>query len=319
MIDISTGRPAMFAVGEPPWHGLGVIVNEAPTSREAIQLAGLDWTVEQWPLKAYYGDWEINVPDKVANIRTDTEICLGVVSAGYTVFQNREAFDFMDQIVSEGGAKYETAGSLRDGRRIWLLARIPGDMQIMKDDVIHPYVLLTNSHDGTTALRMIPTTIRVVCQNTLNLALKKSDDGEGLVIYHYGNLALRVRYATEKFGYVVKRMGRFKTEATYMAHRELSVDEAENYFSEVSKTSTGKPLNRLVNYFLENFDKPENTLPGIKHTAWAAFNSVSQYADHQAPVKGSNYSIAHNRLNSSWFGSANALKQKAYNLALQLV
>ncbi|MBA4188257.1 MAG: hypothetical protein C0467_09655, partial [Planctomycetaceae bacterium] len=170
-IDTTTGNAAVFTVGQPPWHRLGVTVAEAQTSEEAIKLAGLNWGVEQWSVVARHAGLERAVTGRVANVRSDTGAVLGVVSNGYRVFQNKSAFDFFDAMVQEKLAIFETAGSLKGGRQVWMLARLPKTLRAAGEDEIRPYVLLTNSHDGCRALRMIPTTIRVVCANTLNLAL----------------------------------------------------------------------------------------------------------------------------------------------------
>jgi len=145
-----------------------------------------------------------------------------VVSTGYRAFQNREAFDFMDQLVGEQLAMFETAGSLKGGRRVWMLAKLPNELRIAGDDVVKPYVLLTNGHDGTAALRMIPTTVRVVCQNTLNLALGRAGSTEGLSIFHFENLDARVADARRKLGIVAKRVDLFAEEAQILAARQVS-------------------------------------------------------------------------------------------------
>ena len=197
-IDTTTGRAAVFTVGTPAWHRLGVTVTEAQTSAEAIKLAGLDWTVEQWPLFARQGDAERAATDRVANVRTDTNAVLGVVSPGYRPFQNREAFEFFDAVVQDKLAIFETAGSLRGGKHVWMLARLPQTLRAAPDDEVRPYVLLTNAHDGSRALRMIPTTVRVVCQNTLHLALSGAGVAEGLTVYHSESLPRRVAEARDK-------------------------------------------------------------------------------------------------------------------------
>ena len=120
-IDQTTGRATVFAVGRVSWHGLGATIDKAVNSRDAIELAGMDWTVEQWPIYATPGSSNqhaVKAERYVANVRTDTNAVLGVVSQSYTVFQNREAFDFMDTIVGDKLAMYETAGSLKGGRKV---------------------------------------------------------------------------------------------------------------------------------------------------------------------------------------------------------
>jgi phage/plasmid-like protein (TIGR03299 family) len=196
-IDESTGRPACMVVGTPAWHQRGVVVSEAQTSAEAITLAGQDWLVEKWALQTYGirqgAPLVLDVEDQYATVRTDTGAVLGVVSGLYRIFQNREAFDFMDELVGEKLALYETAGALRGGRRVWMLARIPKELRVGNtDDTILPYVLLASSHDGSLALRVIPTTVRVVCQNTLNLALSRAGS-TGVTIRHLDSLEGRVQ------------------------------------------------------------------------------------------------------------------------------
>ena len=136
-IDQTTGRAAVFVTGEPAWHRLGVVIENATTSAEAIGLAGLDWRVEQWPVRAFDPDnhsIEAGIPDTVANVRTDTKAVLGVVGKRYRVFQNHEAFDFMDGLVGDKLAMYETAGSLHGGKRVWMMASIPKEYRAGPDD-----------------------------------------------------------------------------------------------------------------------------------------------------------------------------------------
>lgn len=327
-IDTTAGNAAVFVTGQPAWHRLGTVIEQAATSGEAIGLAGLDWTVEQWPLRAFDPDEhakEAGVPMAVANVRTDTGATLGVVGRRYRVFQNREAFDFMDALVGEKLAMYETAGALHGGRRVWMLARIPREHRAGPDDLIRPYVLLTNSHDGTGSLRMIPTTVRVVCQNTLTLALRGAG-AEGLSVSHHPKLESRVREAREKLGVVAARFDAFDAELHAMLARDLQVTEAEAYFRAFSgvdreHTSERQRLSRerMHGAFLANFDNDRNTLPGVKHTAWAAYNAVSEWADHQQKVRGKTAAEKLNRrLDSVWFGQAHRLKQIAYRSALEL-
>jgi phage/plasmid-like protein (TIGR03299 family) len=164
MIDQTTGRAAVFVVGEPPWHGLGTVIDAAVSSQEAIELAGLDWKVEKWALKAI--KWpiaeEANVTGWYATVRTDTNAVLGVVSRQYRVLQNTEAFAFMDEAIQEGAAMWETAGSLQGGKRVWKLARMPQTVEVVKGDEIKPYALLCMGHVGGLAVHILPTTVRVL-------------------------------------------------------------------------------------------------------------------------------------------------------------
>ncbi len=324
-IDMTTGRAAVFAVGKVPWHGLGTTIENAINSRDAIDLAALNWKVEQWPVIAHDPDsLQSSTANRYqANVRTDTRSVLGIVGKGYSVFQNRDAFDFMDAIVGDRLAMYETAGSLRGGRKVWMLARIPREYHATPSDVILPYVLLVNSHDGSTALRMIPTTVRVVCNNTLNLALRRGGS-EGLTIRHSSSLDDRVKDAREKLGLIAARFDQFDVELHAMLDRDMTSGRVEKFFHELlpePQTDRQKHFHKqTLEQLRENFENPRNSMPGIHGTPWAAYNAVSEWADHQRSFRGATDRLRdESRLNSVWFGTSNRLKQQAYRNALQLV
>ena len=325
-IDETTGRAAIFTTGQPAWHGLGQTVEEAQTSAEAIGLAGLDWSVEQFPVFAKLPAREqelVEVPRKVANVRTDTNAVLGVVGEGYRVFQNSEAFEFFDTLVGDRLAIYETAGSLHGGRTIWVLAKLPNDIRVVGDDEVKPYVLLVNGHDGGMSLKMLPTTVRVVCANTLNLAL--SGGRVCVSIPHYPRLDQRVTEARTALSIFGDRLDEFADESRALAAHQLSTLELVRYFSELFPTAdaterTAKRNNRIVDQLRSNFENERNHRVGVRGSAWAAFNSVSEYADHQRPSRGrSPEERRDNQLASVFFGSANALKQRAWTGAMELL
>ena len=160
---------SMFYVRETPWHGLGTKVQEAPDSKEALRLAGLDWKVLQEPIRTAQGE---AVPGYKANVRDVDRKVLGVVTDRYKVIQNEEAFAFVDSLLGEG-VRFETAGSLQEGKSVWLLAHLPHEY-IISGERISPYLVFSNTHDGFGAVKAAITPIRVVCNNTLNLALKSA-------------------------------------------------------------------------------------------------------------------------------------------------
>ncbi|MFB7816428.1 DUF932 domain-containing protein [Paenibacillus chitinolyticus] len=157
---------SMFYVRKAPWHGIGQRVEQALNSEEALREAGLSWTVVQKPIQT--ADNMI-IPGYKANIRTSDQRVLGVVTDRYRVVQNHEAFAFTNELLGEG-VRYETAGSLQNGKKVWLLARLP-DQYVISGDCISPYLVFSNSHDGSGSIKVAMTPIRVVCQNTLNIAL----------------------------------------------------------------------------------------------------------------------------------------------------
>ncbi|MDE7478662.1 MAG: DUF932 domain-containing protein, partial [Lachnospiraceae bacterium] len=190
----------MFYTRVAPWHGLGVRVENALSSQEALQASGLDWRVIQRPImtSAYEP-----IPGYKANIRNTDNKVLGVVSDRYRVVQNAEAFAFTDALLGEG-VKYETAGSLQDGRKIWLLAKLP-DRYIIEGEQIEPYLVFSSSHDGSGAIKVAMTPVRVVCQNTLNMALSTAKRMWSTV--HVGDLAAKMDEAHNTLLLAEKYMG----------------------------------------------------------------------------------------------------------------
>jgi phage/plasmid-like protein (TIGR03299 family) len=347
LIDQTTGQAAVFVVGEPAWHGLGKVLEAAVTAREAIKLACLDWTVEKRPLRTWGDDGaSLEVPGWYATVRTDTNAVLGVVSSQYRVLQNRDAFAFMDEAIQTGAAMWETAGALKDGKRVWMLARFPQPVEIRKGDEVKPYALLSNGHDGGMAVHILPTTVRVVCNNTLNLALSPTD-GQ-MVVRHVQSLRGKIELAKRHLSVIGQRVEKFQDEAQLLS-RVLVASElrlrnyAEQFYPAHTKPnfSDGKALlSAIVNGKSDRQEVVRDLLAahyaeseriakrnaGIldqivdkferdpaRGTAWGAYNAVSHYVDHQAT-----YKTPENRLSSVWFGSGDDLKQHAYSAALAL-
>ena len=326
-IDTTTGKAAVFTTGTPPWHGLGQNVQQAVTSAQAIDLAGLNWHVDQWPVSAVAPDgWGTVVARNfVANVRTDTKAVLGVVTEKYKPFQNAEAFTFADAIVGEGLARYETAGALRGGKRVWMLLKLPHELQVGRQDVIQPYMLIYNTFDGSSCLRAVLTSVRVVCQNTLNLALS-AGRGEGMTIRHRGDLQGRVEEARRTLSLVDKRLKTFGHEVEVFHSISMGQGRLQRYFDSLlqplsAKATERERSNRLRSMDLlhSNFENELNNLPGMRGSLWAAFNAATEYADHQRRFRGTTPgSRKENRLDSIWFGSSADFKAQAYSSALEL-
>jgi phage/plasmid-like protein (TIGR03299 family) len=318
---ITNGKPAMMYTGEVPWHRLGTQLSEPATAQEAIIAAGLDYTVELTPLATADG---LDVPQRKAVVRYDTQDVLGVVGRNYQPIQNRQAFGFLDAIVAEGGLRYHTAGALGKGERIWLLGKLPGSIQVKGgDDIVDKYLLLSNAHDGTAALRVFFTPIRVVCQNTLSMA-ERAGSGQGFSVFHKGNLESKIQEAQSVLCLAHRYFDDASAQIDHLASHYPSSTQLAAYFKalypdpEEGKVNTRATnirteLNRL---FEEGTGHDE---PTIKQTAWAAFNAVTEFIDHRKSGRGlDDRDRTSNRLNSIWFGSGARLKQKAWNLALEM-
>jgi phage/plasmid-like protein (TIGR03299 family) len=205
-----TKQFSFFSVKEKAWHGLGQVVDQYPTSREALKFAGLDYTVEKRPLFTYDTEYqladadtgikipEVDVPGFFATVRTDNDSVLGVVGKDYEVVQNVDAFTFFDSIVGGDGIQYETAGALGKGERIFITAKLPGYIRVGQDDCMEKYLFLTTSHDGYGSIMAAFTPVRIVCNNTLNAALRNHTNA--IKIRHTPNAKDRLEQAHKLLG-----------------------------------------------------------------------------------------------------------------------
>jgi phage/plasmid-like protein (TIGR03299 family) len=314
----SNGRTAMMYAGQVPWHRLGTKLENPATAEEAIVAAGLGYDVTLADLQTTEN---IYVPFRKAVIRTDNSAVLGVVGKGYQPIQNKECFGFLDSVVADGGLRYHTAGALGKGERIWLLAKLPDQIRIKEsEDVTDKYLLLSNSHDGTSSLRVFFTPIRVVCQNTLNLADRRGT-GQGISIMHKGDLATKVEEAREVLGLARRFFDDFEVKADILAHTYPTSAQVELYFKNLfpdpeqadpsRAQSTREELTRL---FEEGMGQQ---IPEIRHTMWAALNAVTEYVDHHRSTRGrTDGDRAGRRLASAWFGTGAKMKHRGLSLAV---
>lgn len=273
----------MFYTRTAPWHGLGTRVLEAPTSSAALSLAGLDWRVVQKPLFTEDG---LSVSGFKANVRDTDNQVLGVVSDRYKVVQNEDAFAFTDELLGEG-VTYETAGSLQNGRRTWILAKLP-QRYIISGDEITPYLVFMNSHDGTGAIKAAMTPIRVVCQNTLNLALSTAKRSWSTI--HTGDIHGKLQDARNTLLYADRYMAALGKTIEELSRQKLSDRQVLEYIdalfplpedaSEARKKNLGKLKEDLK---LRYFDAPD--LQHVGKNAYRFVNAVSDFATHARPLR----------------------------------
>jgi len=284
----------MFSANVPAWHQLGVVTKGALTSAEAIEKAGLDWTVSLNPIFAGGIDaggevYEKEVPNYFATMRDTDNSVLGVVGNRYTPIQNIECFDFMDTVVDDSDAMYETAGSLHNGRIVWMLLNLNKSVQV-DEDVTHNYLLLTNSHDGSSSLKGLTTPIRVVCANTLRMAL--GDMRNSFSFRHTKNLQGKVAQArsilTQSYNYV----DAFQLEMEKLLDTEVTNDRFKEIMDTVlpipePTTENVKAVTRITNIRGEInslFNNPE--FDTQKNTAWALINATSNYEQWKSSIRG---------------------------------
>lgn len=279
-------KPEMMYAGEVPWHQLGTRLDEPATAREAIEAAGLNDLAELKDVQTVGGT---PVPQRKAVVRSDTGDVLGVVGKRYVPVQNYQAFGFLDAIVADGGLRFHTAGALGKGERVWMLAKLPDHIRVKgSDDLVEKFLLLSNSHDGSTALRTLFTPIRVVCQNTLNLALREGRN-QGISILHKGDLAGKIREAQRVLGLAERFYDDAAAKNDILASHYPTVDQVQRYFESLYPDPTDAHNSRAKRV-RENLTQIFETgigldMPAIKGTSWAAFNAVTEWVDHHRPTR----------------------------------
>ena len=306
----------MFYVGETPWHKLGTKLDSPATSKEAIEAAGLDYAVEKVSLEAV-----VNLIDRksvnnhFATIRTDTNDVLGIVGNRYSPIQNKDAFTFFDALVGQDEAIYHTAGVIGKGERIWILAKLPDYIRIGKDDLVEKYLLLTNSHDGSSLACAKLTPIRVVCQNTLSVALAGSD--QEVRIRHTANAHTRLEQAYKLLGLTNVLYSQLSAIFNRMASTHLSDKELLDYVKVLipdnpdAEHQTRRERMRSTILELHESGKGAEMSRG---TLWGAYNAIAEYTDHIQRTKDAS---AH--LRSIWFGGGERFKVRAFALAGSLI
>lgn len=320
-LSIVNGRTSMMYVGDVPWHGLGTRLDSPATARETIAAAGLDYDVSLSDLTTVGG---VSVPSKKAVVRSDTNEVLGVVGNSYVPVQNRQAFGFLDAVAADGGIRYHTAGALRRGERIWLLGKLDGRIRVKgSEDVTEKFLLLSNSHDGSSALRVFFTPIRVVCANTLAMADQRGK-GEGIAVCHQGDIAAKIQEAQEVLGLARRYYDDLEARIDFLAGHHPTAAQLARYFEELYPDPAdggGNSRARNVRDVLHDlFERGKGQeIPAIRHSTWAAFNAVTEFADHHRSTRGrTELERTANRLDSAWFGSGARLKERAFKLAAEM-
>lgn len=276
---MSANVETMFSVREKPWHGLGTIIQEAVTSEQALHLAGLDWQVEQKPV-LYNG----KPTGHQFNVRSSDDTVLGVVGGRYKPVQNAAAFAFTDELIG-GDVRYETAGSLANGKRVWMLAKMP-DTKIL-DDVVEPFLCLTNSHDGFGSMKVCMTPVRVVCQNTLNMALNNAKRTWN--VRHSGNIENKLAEAQHTLGLARDYMDAFAKEAEDLYKIKVAPKDfkelTETLFPITAEMSRRKEESQylLQCQLKEAWDMDD--LGNIRGTGWGFMNAISDMATHRPPAR----------------------------------
>ena len=313
----------MAYVGAMPWHGLGSRLSPKQPLEVWQREAGMDWKIQDSPV--HFKADSIgplgtihSFPEQKVLYRSDTKVPLSVVSQRYQVVQPREVLEFYRDLTDVSGYELETAGVLKGGRKFWALARTGQGTALKGNDQVNGYLLLATSCDGTLATTATPTTIRVVCTNTLSMALS-----------HAGTSAIRVSHSTtfdpvavkRQLGVAVTGWDNFMYRMKTLSERKVKNHEAMNYFLRVfcepEKSPDGSLSNERALKKVQSMYEGQgrgSELTSAKGTAWGLLGAVTEYVDHERRARSQD-----NRLESAWFGLGANLKQKALEHALQLV
>lgn len=313
----------MFSVKKTPWHGLGIVLPEAPGIDEALEISGLNWEVRTLPLNAK----QPSIPGKITRTtipvnahraiqRVDTGEIFTVVSRRYVPLQNVDAFNLFRPLVESGDIELETAGSLQNGRKVWLLARISGesDMEVKDGDTVKPFVMLSNAHDGSNAVRLGFTPIRVVCNNTLTMA-HNNKASQLIRVFHKGDVKGNLEKLRETMHMGVEGFRASIETYRLLASKEINQEDLKKYVKTVLGLET--PLDTLSRKETSILDTIQNGIgtqlrDGEKITLWDAYNGVNEWGLY---VRGTDQN---NRLNTAWFGDGSITDGRALDYAIKM-
>lgn len=330
---------SMMWYGDRPWHGLGTQVLEMQTSEEALVKAGLDWEVDKKKLFINDSDDDsgsfLEVDGNFAIVRKTDGKALGVVGSRYVPFQNRDAFKWFDQLVGLKEAIYETAGSLRGGKIVWLMSKLPNHLG-WTDDPIEQWLVLSNSHDGSRQVSVMATPIRVVCMNTLNAGIRRASaffemrhtsriSSLETIIDARKVLGTVTRYFEELDGvlHLLKSYSMGEQEIQRYIYNLFPIrtkdKPAPDAEDETEDFEFGPNVQKYVTKILDLMETGKGSnISGVRGSAYGVFNAVTEFVDHWQPVKGKGEKMS-NKLFSIWFGNGRLFKQRAFNQLVELV
>lgn len=302
----------MAYAGQVPWHGLGVEVRNDLTPVQMMEKAGCDWTVEQQPLVTATG---LEIEDKVALVRTSDNTVLDVTGKDWKPVQNEDAFNFFAEYVAAGDMEMHTAGSLKNGRNVWALAKVNESFSINGDDQVDSYLLFSNPHEYGKAIDIRFTPIRVVCHNTLTFSLQSASKNFVKLNHRSEFDADMVK---QQMGLASEKFAQYKEMAEFLSSRRFTAESLIQYYNEVfpytHKAAEGvNSVDDLSKNARAAFEVL-NTQPGAQYAEgswWQALNSVTYLTDHKMGRS------ADTRMQSAWFGINQSRKVKAVNKAVE--
>tara|TARA_R110000851_G_scaffold111378_1_gene234675 strand:- start:27218 stop:28177 length:960 start_codon:yes stop_codon:yes gene_type:complete len=311
----------MAYVGQTPWHGLGNELSDKQPIEVWAEQAGMNWTIQESPVQYlassdHTHSTTMTFPDSKVLFRSDTRAALSVVSQRYKVVQPAEILEFYRDLTEQSGFELQTAGVLKGGRKLWALAKTGQSTAIKGNDVTKGYVLLATACDGTLATTAQFTSIRVVCNNTLAVAL---DDSLGAVKVPHST-TFEPETVKRQLGISVSNWDAFMYRMKVLSERKVKHADAQDYFlrifSDANKAASAKPNEKAMAKALSMYDGQGRgaELSSSKGTALGLLNAVTEFVDHERRARNTDY-----RLDSAWFGQGAAIKQKALDQAMLLI
>lgn len=317
----------MAYAGEVPWHGLGERVPADLSPEQMLEKAGLNWEVEKLPIFAQNGKNKIAIPNKELLIRSSDGASLDVVGSDWNPLQNLEAFEFFNDFVCSGDMEMHTAGSLEGGRRVWALAKVNDAFEVFKEDVIEQYLLFSNPHKYGMSIDVRMTPVRVVCNNTITVALNKQSN-KMVRVNHRKQFDAEL--VMETLGVAKEKLDTYKEAAKFLGKKKYKNETILEYFQRVFPKTSGVKAkndkiikladvkNGKVNDIVSRNARIAldviNTQPGAEHgrgSWWQAFNTVTYMTDH---IIGRGEDT---RMQSAWYGNNAKKKEDALKLALE--
>jgi len=328
----------MFYYGEMPWHKLGTKLDKPATMEEALKAGGLDWTVSMMPL-VLAGEHVSDAPQRQAIVRDDVLAghlgrVLGVVHPNFKVLQNRDGAALFDSLFGKGEAVYHTGGYLKKGEVVWLMAKLPKSIVLPDEDKLDTYLLFSNSHDGTLPIDIRLTTVRVVCNNTLTLALRKKDQAHVFRRGHSGNYEVLKADAEAFFQSILAQQEETQVVMEKLVQAKCS-DDAFAAFLKLLLPDPTRPATADANRAVERGfdtrtatvaeqrdqimavhlsghkvpDQPKIVISPAEKNWWGGLNSITAWVDHVSAVEGDRYA-------NNMFGGGDRFKTVAYQKIL---
>lgn len=297
-LDTTAGKTSFVSAREDAWHRLGTVLPDTFTANDAMEHGLLGgWNVRKTPLMAEIAEGlTIPVPEKFAVVRNNPVIKgqvdpLGVVGPAYTVIQNEELAGLLDSLVHESGASFETAGAIDGGRRVFITMKLPGGIKIGGVDPVNNYLAAMTSHDGSSATTLLVTPVRIVCENTMNLAFNNHSN-IFRVRHTSGAQRILAQQAREAMEFTYDYLDGFQAEAERLINTAMSLSTFEEIVSNAFAAPKDAPaatvtrnenkVDEIVGLFADSF-----THKGVRETAWAGLNALTEWSDHLSPIRGS--------------------------------